>query len=493
MMPVLGAAVLSAALAVGWLLLAPRTPDLAAQVFRTELWRDEGFVVFSLQWYGGHHVAGYSLLFPPLGAAVGPRVVGAIAAVVSAVLFAALAQRYAGDKARVAIGLFAVGMLAELVIGRLTFVLGTALALGALLALQRDRHLVAFVLAIATTAASPVAGLFLALAALAARAVHVAAAAFGAAVALALVFPSGGSQSWGVTSALLTLGCVAVVAPFLPKGVLRNGAILYAAAIVAAFLIATPMGSNATRLAALVAAPLLVLVARTRWALLALVPLLVFQWYGPVRELRKHNDSATAAYHRPLVEELERRKAERVEVPFTRLHWESVHVAREVPLARGWEAQVDRDRNPLFYDGDLTAERYARWLRENAVGYVALPDVPLDPAARAEGRLIAAGLPFLKEVWKDEHWRLFEVRRKRRTGAASQTPTSFTVDATKARPRTVRMRWTRYWEVSRGRACVRRSPDGWTTVEAERAGRIQISARLRLDRLIVRGRSCGAG
>jgi hypothetical protein len=127
------------------------------------------------------------------------------------------------------------------------------------------------------------------------------------------------------------------------------------------------------------------------------------------------------------------------------------------------------------------------------VGYVALPDVPLDPAARAEGRLIRDGLPFLREVWKDAHWRLFDVVDATSTRAASQTPTSFTVDATKAGPVTVRMRWTRYWQVTRGRACVTRSPDGWTTVEAERAGPIEISARLRLDRLIVRGRSCGAG
>ena len=51
--------------------------------------------------------------------------------------------------------------------------------------------------------------------------------------------------------------------------------------------------------------------------------------------------------------------ATRVEIPFTRMHWESVHVARRFPLARGWEAQLDRKYNALFRQGrTLTAERY---------------------------------------------------------------------------------------------------------------------------------------
>ena len=488
---VAGAAGLAAVLALAWLLFAPRTPDLAAQVFRTELFRDEGFAVFSLQWYGGHHVLGYSLLFPPLGAAVGTRVAGALAAVACAALFAAVAHRHFGDRARAGIALFAVAMTAELLVGRLTFVLGTAFALATLLAVQHERRAAAVLLAVATTAASPVAGLFLALAAVAAGAWVVAGAALGSAVVLALAFPNGGAQSWGATSFVLTLGCIALVAALLPREerVLRRGALLYAAAAVAAFAVATPMGSNATRLAALAAVPVLLASRRGALVALAVVPLLVYQWWGPVREVRKHDASADAAYYAPLLDEVRRRGAARVEVPFTRLHWESVHVATAIPLARGWEAQLDRKRNPLFYDGELTAPRYAAWLRENAVDHVALPDVALDPAGRAEGRLVRQGVPGLREVWRDEHWRVFAVLGKGPGPLPKSTPTSFGLVARRAGPVTVRMRWTRYWQVTRGRACLRRGRGGWTVVEAERPGVIEVAARL----AITTGARCDAG
>ena len=44
---------------------------------------------------------------------------------------------------------------------------------------------------------------------------------------------------------------------------------------------------------------------------------------------------------------------------------------------------------------------------ENHVVYVALPDARLDYAGQAEGALIAHGLPYLREVWRSRHWRLY--------------------------------------------------------------------------------------
>ena len=68
--------------------------------------------------------------------------------------------------------------------------------------------------------------------------------------------------------------------------------------------------------------------------------------------------------------------ASALEVPLTRNHWEATYLAQDYPLARGWHRQLDRKVNPLFYDTTqpLTAARYERWLRENAVRWVALPD-----------------------------------------------------------------------------------------------------------------------
>ncbi len=511
--PALAAAVIAGL----WLLFAPPTPDLAAQVYRTGLFEQHGFTLFNAQWYAGHHTPGYSLLFPPLAALLGPRVVGALAAVVSAALFAELAGRHFGHRARWGTLWFAAATATDLFIGRLTFGFGVAFALAALLALQRGRPRAAALLAVLTTCASPVAGLFLALAGgalwVADRrrrdGLGIAAAAFAPALALAVAFPEGGSQPWGQLSFLAVVAVIATVFVLLPRTerTLRTGTLLYGVCALAAFLVATPMGSNATRLAAMFAGPVLVCALLSRRTgvrgpvlALAIVPLLAWQWYGPVRETAKGlvDPSSQAAFYAPLIEQIEGRAdaATRVEIPFTRMHWESVHVARRLPLARGWETQLDVKFNPLFRQGRrLTAERYQHWLHTNGVRYVALPDVPLDPAARQEARLIRRGLPFLDEVWSDRRWRLFEVVDARGLAGRDATvrrigPSSFTLEAGRPGKHVVRVRWTPYWRLERGRGCVREGPGGWTIVDAARRGVLRVGARFDPARIVARGPSC---
>ena len=100
-----------------------------------------------------------------------------------------------------------------------------------------------------------------------------------------------------------------------------------------------------------------------------------------------------------------------MEVPLSGTHWESAYLPEHgsILLARGWERQLDTRYASLFYGPALTPAAYRAWLNENAVSYVALPDVRLDFAGAAEGRLIARGLPYLREVWRSAHWRLFAV------------------------------------------------------------------------------------
>ena len=508
-------AALSALLASLWLLFGPATPDLAAQVYRTGLFEQHGFTLFNAQWYAGHHTPGYSLLFPPLASVVGPRVLGALAAVASAALFASLAHEHWGDRARAGSLWFAAATATDLFIGRLTFALGVTVALAALLAVRRGRTGWGAVLAVATTASSPVAGLFLAMGGLAyavarrrAEGLWIAAGAFLPALALAVAFPEGGSQPFGFWAFAAVVAAAVVTYRLLPAAerTLRTGALLYAGATVAAFAVATPMGSNATRLAAMFAGPVLVCAlagrASPRVVVAAAIPLLVYQWWGPIRETEKGatDPSSQLAFYKPLLDFLEGRAdaSTRVEIPFTRMHWESVHVARRYPLARGWEAQLDVKYNPLFRKGrELTAERYQFWLRSNGVRYVALPDVPLDPAAKQEQRLIERGLPFLEEVLRDAHWRVYEVEGARgltRTGSGARVrrigPTSFTLQARRAGPVLVRVRWTTYWRVTRGSACVERAPGGWTVVRAQRRGAIRVAAEFDPIRIVERGPAC---
>ena len=131
----------AAVLAIAWLAFGPPTPDLAAQVYRAGLFEREGWTIFDLYWYGGHHMPAYSILFPPLGALLGVRTVGALAAVASAALFDRIARRKFEPQAAYRGAMwFAVGTAADLLIGRLTFALGVTFALGAVLALQNGRR-----------------------------------------------------------------------------------------------------------------------------------------------------------------------------------------------------------------------------------------------------------------------------------------------------------------------------------------------------------------
>jgi len=80
--------------ALAYLMLKPPSGDLAAQLYRADLFARHGFVLWDGQWYGGHHMLDYSVLLPPLGALLGVRMVGALTAVASAVLFAGIVRRH---------------------------------------------------------------------------------------------------------------------------------------------------------------------------------------------------------------------------------------------------------------------------------------------------------------------------------------------------------------------------------------------------------------
>jgi hypothetical protein len=486
--------------AAAYLLLDPPSADLAAQEYRAQLVRDAGLTLWNNGWYAGHHTLGYSLLFPPLGAAIGVRVAGALAAIAAAVLFSLLARRHWGERAgNLAASWFAIGTVATLCSGRLTFMLGVAIAMGALLALASGRHLTAAALAGVTTLASPVAGFFLVLAVVAwglaegaaARALVVAPALVAGALAQ-LLFPEGGTEPFAPSAFWPPLAATALVAVLLGarERALRVGAALFALACVATFVVATPLGGNVTRLGALVAGPVVLgaLGGRRSPALLALValPLAYWQLYPALRDVARAsgNPSVEAAYHAPLVRYLQSRPGTfRVEIPFTEIHWEALHVARSIPLARGWERQLDRLHGELFYDGRLDARRYRAWLDKRAVAYVALPDVPLDYSAIDEARLIRRGLPFLRLVWRSEHWRVFAVKQPTPLvqGAARRItvePDGFTLRAGRSGDALVRIHYSRWWRVTGGHGCVAAAPGGMTRVRVTRPGPVRVHARL---------------
>jgi len=482
------------ALIVGW-----RGSDLPTHVFRADLVRREGFVVWNNRWYGGHALLPYSVLTPLLAAVIGPLVVGAVASVIGAGLFARIVDTAFGRAGRAATVWFAAATVANLVVGRIAYAVGVAFGLAAVLAIQRNRPLAAFTAAAACSLASPLAGAFLALIALAVfagdatRRTTAATAGLGAAAPVAVLtvlFPGGGHQPYTAGAFawdLLLAGALVVAARGRP--VLRIGAGLYAAAALAAFVVPNPVGGNTSRLAQYAIGPLLVALGsgRRRFGAL-LVGLLVWcQWFPTVDTVAyAHRDPSTRpGYYTGLVAYLATRSGPpgRVEIPFTARHWETAYAARDLVIARGWERQLDTELHPIFYGPDLDVASYRRWLADNGVAYVALADAPLDPSSVTEARVLRAGVPGLRPVWHDAHWRVWRVESFRGlvdgpAAVAALEPDRVVLDVHAPGSAVVRVRASSRWALA-GSGCVAATADGWTLLRDLRPGRIVLHPALR--------------
>jgi hypothetical protein len=509
---------------LAWLLVAPRTPDLAAAAYRLDLFKHVGLAVYDEHWYGGHDLPGYSVLFPPLAWLLGLRAVGAISVLVSVRCFESLTGAVYGPSARWASVAFALAAVGDVWIGRLAFALGLSFALAAALAFSRRRTELAGLLAVMCAAASPVAGVLLALAALSdalwrrsPRALLVLAApALVVVLALAGLFPEGGSEPFPIVSFAATVLVALAFACALPpgNGSLRFGALVYVAACLIFLLVSTPMGSNIERYGVLLAGPLLICaVARAREsedvsraatvaAVLAVGLWAVWAGWGPVRETLAvaGNPSTRGPYYAPVERFLDEHAQTpvRIEVPLTRTHWETAELAPRVSLARGWEKQLDVRYDGVLLSPSLDAASYERWLRAQAVAYVALPDVELDPSSAREGKLIRAGLPGLREVFSSRHWRIYAVSAPQPLAAGPGRLTalgheSFALNVSAPGSFLVRVRYTPYWTITSGGGCVSRAPGGWTRVDASTRARVLVRASFSLSRALSPGRSCSHG
>ena len=515
-----------------------------------ELFKRFGFAIWDEHWYAGHLLPGYSLLFTPLAALVGLRALAVVSAVISAALFERLVLRAYGSRARWGAAWFSLAAVADIWIGRLAFALGVTLALGAVLALTNARRVAAPVLAACSAAASPVAGALLVLVALTHASTRRSTRALSALAApavlvlgsLAALFPEGGSEPYPLLSFAATAAVVLAFLAVLPRehpqghghpqahrqAQLRAGALIYLGACLICLLVPTPMGSNIERYGVLLAGPLLLCAllcgdrsahsarsalwrmggsrallghGRSKWLASAAALSACALWvaWGPVRETRAvdGDPSTGASYYAPVERFLQELGPApvRVEVPLTRTHWEAALLAGKVSLARGWEKQLDTRFDSALLARGLSASSYLHWLREQAVAYVALPDTHLDPSSAQEGRLIRAGLPYLREVLSSPHWRIYAL--------ASPTPLlsgqarllslgheGFSLRASAPSRLLVRVRYNRYLAVVSGAGCVRRAPGGWTFIEPKRAGTLSVAARFSFRRALGLDRGC---
>ncbi|HWE54607.1 MAG TPA: hypothetical protein VG435_03800 [Acidimicrobiales bacterium] len=533
----------SLALWLGW-----RGVDQAAQTYRTVQFQLHGLELWDSNWYAGNFPLGYSVLFPAVAATFGIHVVAVASAVIATWSFDKFIRTFFGARP-LGTWYFAISTILPVAIGQWPFLAGEAAGLVALVCLQRGRRPLAILFGIVAGLFSPLAAAFLALGCLAWAAystrrrwiIATAAVAMILVLALGVLFPGDGPMPFPWTglavTELLCLSCLSPLVQTTPA--VRLGAAFYGVATFASWLVPNPLGGNAPRLANWIGVPLLAcfltapgpalerlshsgpvrrlmdqgrrIAVPDRWryaaAVVVIVPFGVWQWapWNGIVTSPAAVPYTSASFYQPLLSELTVAATHpvRVEVVPTFEHWESAFVAPYVSLARGWERQLDIADNPVFYTpGALTAASYDQWLSDEGISYVALPTAPLDYAGKPEANLLRSGtVPGLQLIWSTTKWQLWKVADSPGlvSGPAQLTslePDHLTLSASGPGTITVRVRYTKYWSVTSGAACVGPAPlpasepgatrptgsasDNppyqWTSVTALAAGPIQLSA-----------------
>lgn len=552
--PHAGPVALAFALSAMYFILDLRGGDLAAHLYRAELFKNDGFFVWNYNWYGGHYVVSYGVMFPTLAATIGVRLAGAFAYIAAVLLFSVLAREVFPRRGATASSyVFAVVFSATLVIGQLPYALSVAIGLGAMLAAAHGRAWIAFFLAVNCALTSPLAALFVSFVAftvwfaawLPRRAAHpnhegdprfklghlnilapieqrpflvVAVGTLLPAMIVSALFPEGGSQPFHVASYLGALAFTAFFWYFVRDDLSEDarrlvgiGVILYVVFLTGNELIASPIGGNAIRLG-MILFPTVAAAAlwprAGRFALAVVIPLICWQGATAAWAIATRDATADPRFFAPVNRFLDKQdpaREDKVEVVFTRNHFEAAYIASRRPIARGWERQLDTKYNAVFYQGDLTAAAYAQWLKDNDVRWVALPDAPIDYSARAEAELIKTDLPYLELVENHPDWKIYKVNLPAVGGVEpryfdEESGRGFSIAPERYGTTVTRIRWQRFLRPSTG--CIRSTDDGYLELMLPKAPADDVSSRppvvtitadFSLGRLVGSAPSCAEG
>ena len=515
------AAALAGLLVLALILLLPPGNDAAAHLYQTEVFRSHGWRFWDNFWYAGRYSqVNYSLLYYPLAALLGTPVVVAGSAAAAAGAFSSLVRRQWPDLATPSALAFALLLPLGAIVGMYPFLLGLAAALWGLVALQRGRRALALAGAAGAALVHPLSLVFFCtvVAGLAVtasgwrrrRADRVFAGGLAAlllgTVLLGRAFTAPGARYPFHVTDLLIILLFCVVGAIATRGladqrVLQALFAAYALLSLAVFAVPFTLGANVGRLLLVAGVPLLLLPFaargfRPRLPMMAALGLALFwQTLPAVASLRVGavERASREDFWFPAVGFLERHHDPnyRVEVVATRHHWEALYLAeRGVPLARGWYRQDDFPANAALYAAPLTARRYRTWLRRVGVRYVLLPDDPLDYSAQSEAKRLRAGAG-LPVVARMGGWTIYEVpdatpiaTPARSITVRSMGAEALTLDVARAGVYKLRLRYTPYWRVARGKACVARS-DPWATVlRVDRPGVVKLRFDVRLGTVV---------
>jgi hypothetical protein len=500
--------------AAGLAWLGPPGADLAAHVYQRAMFIQHGFALWSNYWYAGHYsYITYSLLYYPLSAVLGIKLLAVVTAAIAAAAFATLVRAEWPTAGPWPARAFAFVAAASVLSGAFPYALGLAIGLLALRAARGHPRVFAVLLAL-TFAASPLAFGLVALLLVAAavstrprlgvRGATVFALA-GIGVVLWRIFPDGGRFPFSFAELVAGLAFCALGAVFtwrVPTAkLLRSFFIVYAIACTTFFLIPTGIGENIVRLR-FIALPIAVLafsLRRWRPILPAMITLaLAASWnITPLAFSYAHQSadpSAAATYWQPVTQFLRAQvgPSYRVEAVDTSGHWEAVYLPQAgIPIARGWFRQDDFPENAVLY-GKLGSHAYVSWLRALGVRYVVLTDAPVDYSARGEARLLRSGRSGLQPVEDFAHATIYSVPQPRGivTGARGARVTRFgasaiTVEVPHPGNYRVAVRYSPYWHAKN--ACVDRLADGMLGLDVGHSGRVKIEFALTAGRALSAG------
>jgi hypothetical protein len=511
---ILVAAFVASSFATVLLWAAPPGIDFAAHVYQRALFLKHGFVLWNNFWYAGRYsFVTYSVLYYPLSALVGIRILALLSVSAAAVGFAVVAWREWGTQSRWASRTFALVWAATIGSAAFPFALGMALGLLALAALQAGRRVTFAVLVVLTLAASPLAFLFLTIVllgfAVARRPprrtlVLPAAVIFGTALvelALKRIFPGSGRFPFHPIQlvpavAFCALGALMTRAHRRAEPLLGLF-LVYLVACIVFFAVPTDLGANVERLR-YVAIPLALLaVSVAGWRPLAIgLPLLAVAAIWNVQPLVANYQTAAAdvtreaEYWQPAVTFLRRHltPSYRVEVVDTLEHWGAVYVPEaNLPIVRGWYRQNDFPANEILYDDQLGPRAYQHWLRSLGVRYVVLSNSPPDYSSRAEARLLRSGSSGLRPALHIRGLTVYELPRATPLVTGPSSARVVTMDAARlvlhvAAPGRYRVavRFSPYWRTLQG--CASHAADGMTDVTAFAPGDVELAFKVNVHR-----------
>jgi hypothetical protein len=492
--------------------LGPPGTDLAAHAYQRTLFLEHGFTFWNNFWYAGRYsFVNYSLLYYPLAALLGIRLLAVVTIALAALAFAAVVWHEWGAPTRWSSRTFAVVWAGLVVVAAFPFALGFALALLSLWALQVRARWRFAGLALLSLAASPLAFLLLAIV-LAAIALGRRVSLQSSRLPLAVIglagvgelllwrlFPDGGRYPFhtadilaGATFCLLGLTLTWRVER---ARVLRFFFAVYLAVMIGAYVVPSQVGGNIDRLR-FMAIPLAALVLALRhWRPLPVAigaMLLATSWNVSALAANYVQDqadvTAKASTWPAAIAYLEKHALPqyRVEAIDTVGHWPALYLAdANIPLARGWFRQDDFPQNSLLYS-KLGPGAYLRWLRSLGVGYVVLAKAPPDYSSVAEAKLVRSGRSHLRPVFRTSKLTIYRVPEARpivtgpgRGAVVRMTDARIIVALGRRGTYRIAVRWSPYWHTTHG--CLLRGKDGMLRLTTPRAQTLRLKFVLSAD------------